>query len=55
MKTLNEIRAALGEREVIIGRELTKLHEEILRLPVSIAIEQFSQQNPKGEFVIVIS
>ena len=55
VKTLNEIRAALGEREVIIGRELTKLHEEILRLPVSIAIEQFSQQNPKGEFVIVIS
>lgn len=55
VKTLTEIREALGEREVIIGRELTKLHEEILRLPIGDAIERFSKQTPKGEFVIVIS
>ena len=54
-RTLEDIRVYLGEREVIFGRELTKIHEEILSLPVSKAINHFSQNKPKGEFVIVIS
>lgn len=54
LKTLVELHATLGERETIIGRELTKVHEEILRLPVSRAITHFQSHPPRGEFVIVI-
>lgn len=54
VRTLTELRESLGEREVVIGRELTKFHEEILRLPLGTAIEHFTQQSPKGEFVIVV-
>ena len=53
-KTLQEIQTRVGERRVIIGRELTKLHEEILDLPVQEAIKHFSDKTPRGEFVIII-
>jgi len=54
IKTLQEIQARLGERRVIVGRELTKLYEEILQLSVGEAIKHFSNQPPRGEFVIII-
>ncbi|RLC37663.1 16S rRNA (cytidine(1402)-2'-O)-methyltransferase [candidate division Kazan bacterium] len=55
LKTLKDIREHLGERDVIVGRELTKIHEEILSLPVSQMINYFVDNQPKGEFVIVIT
>lgn len=54
VKTLEDIQKFWGEREVIVGRELTKLYEEVLRLPVGEAIEHFRTTKPKGEFVIVV-
>ncbi|HQX27465.1 MAG TPA: 16S rRNA (cytidine(1402)-2'-O)-methyltransferase [Alphaproteobacteria bacterium] len=49
---LMDIREALGDREVAVARELTKLHEEILRGRVSALIENF--KDVKGEIVLVI-
>ncbi len=51
-EALKDIHEALGEREVAVARELTKLHEEILRGPVSELIENFKEL--KGEIVLVI-
>jgi len=53
-KTLKDIESYLGDREVIIGRELTKLYEEVLRMKASEAIEHFGAKKPKGEFVIIV-
>lgn len=47
-----DIHEALGDREVAVARELTKLHEEILRGRVSALIENF--KDVKGEIVLVI-
>ncbi len=55
LKTLAELRQILGNREIIVGRELTKLHEEILKLPLDEATKHFTQHPPRGEFVIVIT
>ena len=55
MRTLTELYAALGDRELAICRELTKLHEETLRLTLSEAIRHFEETPPKGEFVLVLS
>ena len=54
LRTLKDIIEYLGDREVIIGRELTKLYEEILRMKASEAIEHFNSKKPKGEFVIIV-
>ncbi len=55
LKTLGELREALGDREVSISRELTKKFEETFRGTLSAAIDHFSKQQVRGEFVLVIS
>jgi len=45
----------LGNRQVAIARELTKLHEEIFRGELSEALAHFSTQPPRGEFTLVIA
>lgn len=51
-KTLRELRDAAGDAEVVVGRELTKMFEEILRGRISEVAERFEK---KGEFVIVVN
>lgn len=52
---LADILAELGDRSIVVARELTKLHEEWLRLPVSAAQAHFAAQPPRGEFTLVIA
>lgn len=54
LKTLGDILDILGDRHIAITRELTKLFEEILRLKVSSAIQHFTANPPRGEFVLII-
>lgn len=49
---LADILEALGDRQITIGRELTKLHEEVFRGTISGAMEHFAK--PRGEFTLVI-
>ena len=44
-----------GNRSISLCRELTKLHEEVVRTTLSGAIELYTQQPPKGEFVLVVA
>jgi len=44
-----------GERRIALARELTKIHEEILRMTISEAVEYYKENNPRGEYVLVIS
>lgn len=50
---LEDLYQVLGEREVVVCRELTKLHEEIFRGNVTEALEHFN--TPRGEFVVVVA
>ncbi|WP_286907564.1 16S rRNA (cytidine(1402)-2'-O)-methyltransferase [Clostridium sp. UBA1652] len=52
--TLSFLHEELGDRKVAICRELTKLHEQIVRGLISEVIEHFNTNNPRGEFVVVI-
>lgn len=53
--TLSDMAKAFGEdRKIAIARELTKLHEEILRFTLKEAIEYYNENNPRGEYVLVI-
>ncbi|HWR31059.1 MAG TPA: 16S rRNA (cytidine(1402)-2'-O)-methyltransferase [Negativicutes bacterium] len=55
LKTLNELQNVLGDRPAVIGRELTKIHEEFRRAHLSELTESFRQQPPRGEFVIIVA
>jgi 16S rRNA (cytidine1402-2'-O)-methyltransferase len=52
-QTLTDFGRSLGNCEVVVCRELTKAHEELVRGPISAALEQL--QAPKGEFTVVAS
>ena len=43
-----------GERKISLCRELTKIHEEVLRFSLSYAVAYYKEQEPKGEFVLVL-
>jgi 16S rRNA (cytidine1402-2'-O)-methyltransferase len=52
---LKDMREVLGERQVVVARELTKLHEELLRGSFSELEQQFSTTNePRGEMVVIV-
>lgn len=53
LKTLEELMDIFGEMEIVICRELTKLHEEVRREKISDALAHFQKNQPKGEFVIL--
>ena len=43
-----------GDRRISLCRELTKIHEEVLRLTLAEAVEYYSVNEPRGEFVLVL-
>ena len=52
--TLQDLLDTLGDRRLALVRELTKLHEEVIRTTLSEAVERYRQQPPRGEFVLVV-
>ena len=54
INTLNDILNNLGDRKIVLARELTKIHEEFIRGNVTEIINIFKDKAPKGEFIILI-
>ncbi len=52
--TLKDMLDILGDRRIALCRELTKLHEEIIRTTLSEAQELYTEKSPKGEYVIIV-
>ena len=56
LTTLQDMAEVFGEdRSISLCRELTKLHEEVIRTTLGGAIEKYTENAPKGEFVLVVS
>ncbi len=53
-KTLEELYQALGDRKITLCRELTKKFETAFATTISAALAYYQEQEPKGEFVLVI-
>ena len=49
---MENIKEILGDRNIVLAREITKIHEEFLRGTVSQILEKYTE--PKGEFVIIV-
>lgn len=56
INTLNDLLSYLGNREIAIVREITKLHEEVIRTTLADAVDLYNDDNkPKGEFVLIVA
>lgn len=54
VNTLEFLKDNLGNRKVALCRELTKIHEEIIRLNLDTAVDYYKENMPRGEYVLVI-
>ncbi len=53
-RTLKDLYSALGNRKISIVKELTKLHEAVVRTTLENAVSLYDEAEPKGEFVLVV-
>ncbi len=54
-QTLADMFSAFGNREIAIVRELTKIHEEVVRTTLENAQTLYDEKDPKGEFVLIVA
>lgn len=52
--TLSDMYEFLGDRKIAIVRELTKIHEEVIRTTLKEAQSLYEEKSPRGEYVLVI-
>lgn len=55
LKTLENIQEVLGDIDIVICRELTKMHEEVRREKISQSIAHFGKTPPRGEFTLLFN
>lgn len=53
-QTLKDLLEALGDRRISLCREITKVHEEVIRGTISEMIALYETENPRGEYVLVV-
>ena len=52
---LKDMQEILGDRKIAVVRELTKIHESVFRTTLSDAVKFYSENTPRGEFVLILS
>ena len=52
--TLEDMLEVWGDRRICLVRELTKLHEEVIRTTLAEAAVRYREESPRGEFVVII-
>lgn len=56
LTTLTDLREVFGgDRPISLCRELTKLHEEVVRTTLAEAVARYTETPPKGEFVLIVA
>lgn len=55
LRTLQDMLKVFGDRDAALCRELTKLHEEVVRTTLSEAVARYTETPPRGEFVLVLA
>ena len=54
LRTLEDFYKTLGERPIALVREITKVHEQVWRTTLSEAIAHYTEEPPRGEFVLIL-
>ncbi len=54
LATLEDFYKHFGNRNIALVREITKIHEEVIRTTIADAVEKYTENKPKGEFVVIV-
>ena len=52
--TLADLLGVLGDRPIALVREITKIHEEVVRTTLTEAVAYYGDNEPRGEFVVIV-
>lgn len=55
LQTLKDFLCTLGNREIAVVKELTKIHESVFKTDLENAVKYYTENTPKGEYVLIIS
>lgn len=55
VKTLEELNENLGDPNVVLAKELTKIHQQVKTKKTSEFLDEFKKKNPKGEFILMLN
>ena len=55
LSTLRDMLEAFGDRDIALVKELTKIHETVNHTSLSLALEYYTENAPRGEFVLIVS
>jgi len=55
LETLGDLAELAPQRRVVVTRELTKVHEEVLRGTAAEVLASFKDEKPRGEFVVIVA
>lgn len=55
LATLKDMLSHFGDREIAVVKELTKIHETVMRTSLLAAVSHFEENQPKGEYVLIVS
>lgn len=53
--TLQDMYKYFGDREISLVREITKVHEEVIKTTLAEAVNRYEDEKPKGEFVLIVA
>lgn len=55
INTLRDMLDTFGDREIALVKELTKIHETVIKTTFSEALDLYTEKPPKGEFVLIVT
>lgn len=55
VKTLTEMKESLGDIDITLAKELTKIYQKVESKKISEFLENFKKRNPKGEYILLLS
>lgn len=55
LRTLKDMYSYFGDRSISLVREITKIHEQCIKTTLKDAVDYYTQNPPKGEFVLVVA
>jgi len=55
VKTLEGMMEVFGDIEIVLAKELTKIHQSVKKQKISLFLELFKKQKPKGEYILLFS
>lgn len=55
LRTLNDLKEIIGDKEIILAKELTKIHQKVSKKSILEFLNEFQKNKPKGEYILLFN